>query len=50
MRRAGIIAGVHCLAAEDAALYRDRFAMLTAGTDMPALREGLAAALATARG
>lgn len=48
--RAGVIAGVHCLAAEDVPLYRDRFAMLTAATDMPVMKAGFAAALATARG
>ena len=45
-----MIAGVHCLTAEDAARYGESFAMITAATDMPALRDGLAAALATARG
>jgi 4-hydroxy-2-oxoheptanedioate aldolase len=48
--RAGIVAGMHCLAAEDVPLYSGRFAMLTAATDMPVMAAGLAAALATARG
>jgi 4-hydroxy-2-oxoheptanedioate aldolase len=47
---AGLIAGLHCLAAEDAALYSDKFAMLTAATDSMVLQAGLAGALATARG
>ena len=47
---AGIAAGVHCLAAEDVARHRDRFAMLTAGADALHLHGALAAALRTARG
>jgi 4-hydroxy-2-oxoheptanedioate aldolase len=47
---AGIVAGVHCLAAEDVAEHRDRFAMLTAGADAMHLQAALAAALHTARG
>jgi len=46
--RAGVVAGVHCLDARDVPLYADRFAMLTAATDMPIMRAGFAAALATA--
>ncbi len=48
--RAGVVVGLHCLYAADVPLYADRFAMLTAATDMPVLRGGFAAALATARG
>ena len=47
---AGIVAGVHCLAAEDVAEQRERFAMLTAGADAMHLQAALAAALRTARG
>ena len=47
---AGIVAGVHCLAAEDVAEQRERFAMLTAGGDAMHLQAALAAALRTARG
>ena len=47
---AGIVAGVHCLAAEDVAEQRERFAMLTAGHDSIYLQAALAAALRTARG
>ena len=46
---AGVIAGLHCLAAEDAAAYAATFAMVTAGGDMLYLRDALASALATAR-
>ncbi|MEA2312792.1 MAG: 4-hydroxy-2-oxoheptanedioate aldolase, partial [Solirubrobacteraceae bacterium] len=50
-RAAGILCGVHCLAAEDAAERSARgFSPVTAGGDMAVLRSGLAAALATARG
>jgi 4-hydroxy-2-oxoheptanedioate aldolase len=47
---AGIVAGVHCLAAEDVAEQRERFAMLTAGADAMHLQAALATALRTARG
>ena len=47
---AGIAAGVHCLAAEDVAEHRERFAMVTAGGDTMQLQGALAAALRTARG
>lgn len=48
---AGILCGLHCLAGEDAAAFRDRgFALITAGGDMLYLHEALARALATARG
>ena len=47
---AGILCGLHCLAAEDAALTADRgFALITAGHDSVYLHEALARALATAR-
>jgi 4-hydroxy-2-oxoheptanedioate aldolase len=46
---AGVIAGLHCLAGEDAARYAGRFAMVTAGGDLANLRGALAAALAAAR-
>ena len=48
--RAGIVAAVHCLDAADVPRHSDRFAMVTAATDMPLLKAGFAAALATARG
>jgi 4-hydroxy-2-oxoheptanedioate aldolase len=47
--RAGVIAGVHCLAAEDVPEQAKRFAMVTAGGDLLHLQGALAAALATAR-
>ena len=47
---AGVIAGVHCLAAEDVPEQAKRFAMVTAGHDLIHLKTALAAALATARG
>jgi 4-hydroxy-2-oxoheptanedioate aldolase len=47
---AGIVAGVHCLAAEDVPEQAGRFAMVTAGGDALHLRGALAAALRTARG
>ena len=47
----GVLCGLHCLAAEDAAAFSDRgFALITAGGDLLYLRDALAAALATARG
>jgi 4-hydroxy-2-oxoheptanedioate aldolase len=46
--RAGIVVGLHCLDPADVPLYSQRFAMLTAATDMPILNAGFAAALATA--
>ena len=48
--RAGTIAGVHCLAAEDVPEQARRFAMVTAGGDLLHLQGALAAALAAARG
>lgn len=48
--RAGTIAGVHCLAAEDVPEQAQRFAIVTAGGDMLHLQAALAAALAAARG
>jgi 4-hydroxy-2-oxoheptanedioate aldolase len=47
---AGVIAGVHCLAAEDVPGQAARFAMVTAGGDTLHLQNALAAALRTARG
>jgi len=47
---AGIVAGVHCLAAEDVPEQVRRFAMITAGGDTLHLQGALAAALRTARG
>jgi len=47
---AGIIAGVHCLTAEDAREQSGRFAMVTAGGDAMHLQAALAAALGAARG
>jgi 4-hydroxy-2-oxoheptanedioate aldolase len=46
---AGVLAGLHCLAAEDAAEHAGRFAMVTAGGDALHLQGALAAGLATAR-
>jgi len=48
--RAGVIAGVHCLAAKDVPEQAKRFAMVTAGGDLLHLQGALVAALATARG
>jgi 4-hydroxy-2-oxoheptanedioate aldolase len=48
---AGIVAGLHCLAAEDAARFAAAgFPMITAGGDLGLLRGALAAAVATAAG
>ena len=47
---AGVIAGVHCLAAEDVPAQAERFAMVTAGADALHLQGALAAALRIARG
>jgi 4-hydroxy-2-oxoheptanedioate aldolase len=47
---AGIVAGVHCLAAEDVPAQAERFAMVTAGADALHLQGALAAAMRTARG
>jgi 4-hydroxy-2-oxoheptanedioate aldolase len=48
---AGVICGLHCLDAEDAASFsRAGFPMVTAGGDTGLLREKLANVLATARG
>jgi 4-hydroxy-2-oxoheptanedioate aldolase len=47
---AGIVAGVHCLAAEDVPAQSERFAMVTAGGDALHLQGALAAAMRTARG
>jgi 4-hydroxy-2-oxoheptanedioate aldolase len=47
---AGIVAGVHCLAAEDVPAQSERFAMVTAGADVLHLQGALAAAMRTARG
>ena len=47
---AGIVAGVHCLAAEDVPVRAARFALVTAGGDTLHLQGALAAALRTARG
>ena len=47
---AGVIAGVHCLAAEDVPAQAERFAMVTAGGDTLLLQAGTAAALRIARG
>jgi 4-hydroxy-2-oxoheptanedioate aldolase len=46
----GIVAGVHCLAAEDVPVQAERFAMVTAGGDALYLQGALAAAMRTARG
>ena len=45
-----MVAGVHCLAAEDVPAQAERFAMVTAGGDTLQLQAALAAALRTARG
>ena len=48
---AGVICGVHCTTAADAARWAgEGVAMVTAGSDMSHLAAGLASALATARG
>jgi len=47
---AGVIAGVHCLAAEDVPAQSERFAMVTAGGDALLLQAATAAALQIARG
>jgi len=47
---ARIVAGVHCLAAEDVPAQAERFAMVTAGGDALHLQGALAAAMRTARG
>ena len=47
---AGIVAGVHCLAAEDVPAQSERFGMVTAGADTLHLQGALAAAMRTARG
>ena len=47
---AGVIAGVHCLAAEDVPAQAERFAMVTAGGDTLLLQGAAAAALRVARG
>jgi 4-hydroxy-2-oxoheptanedioate aldolase len=47
---AGIVAGVHCLAAEDVPVQAEHFAMVTAGGDTLLLQGALAAALRIARG
>jgi 4-hydroxy-2-oxoheptanedioate aldolase len=47
---AGVIAGVHCLAAEDVPAQAERFAMVTAGGDTLLLQGALVAALRLARG
>jgi 4-hydroxy-2-oxoheptanedioate aldolase len=46
---AGIVAGVHCLAAEDVPAQAERFAMVTAGADALHLQGALAVAMRTAR-
>jgi 4-hydroxy-2-oxoheptanedioate aldolase len=46
----GIVAGVHCLAAEDVPVQAERFAMVTAGGDALHLQGALAAAMRIARG
>jgi 4-hydroxy-2-oxoheptanedioate aldolase len=46
----GIVAGLHCLAAEDVARHAGPFAMVTAGGDLLHLQGALAVALQTARG
>ena len=48
--RHGIVAGLHCLAAEDVPERAGSFAMVTAGGDMLHLQGALAAALRAARG
>jgi 4-hydroxy-2-oxoheptanedioate aldolase len=47
---AGVIAGVHCLAAEDVPAQTERFAMVTAGGDTLLLQGAVAHALRVARG
>jgi 4-hydroxy-2-oxoheptanedioate aldolase len=47
---AGVIAGVHCLAAEDVPMQAEHFAMVTAGGDTLLLQGAAAAALRVARG
>ena len=47
---AGVIAGVHCLAAEDVPAQAERFAMVTAGGDTLLLQGAVATALRVARG
>ncbi len=47
---AGVVAGLHCLAAEDVPAQAERFAMVTAGGDALHLQGALAAAMRTARG
>ena len=47
---AGVIAGVHCLAAEDVPVQAERFAMITAGGDTLLLQGAVARALRVARG
>ena len=47
---AGVVAGVHCLAAEDVPAQAERFAMVTAGGDGLHLQAALAGALRVARG
>ena len=45
---AGVVAGVHCLAAEDVPAQAERFAMVTAGGDALLLQGAAAAALRVA--
>jgi 4-hydroxy-2-oxoheptanedioate aldolase len=47
---AGVVAGVHCLAAEDVPAQAERFAMVTAGGDALHLQGALAVAMRVARG
>jgi 4-hydroxy-2-oxoheptanedioate aldolase len=47
---AGVIAGVHCLAAEDVPMQAEHFAMVTAGGDTLLLAGAAAQALRVARG
>ncbi len=47
---AGVIAGIHCLAAEDVPAQAERFAMVTAGGDTLHLQAALAEARRIARG
>jgi len=47
---AGVIAGVHCLAAEDVPMQAEHFAMVTAGGDTLLLQGAAATALRVARG
>ena len=46
----GVIAGVHCLAAEDVPAQAERFAMVTAGGDTLLLQGAAATAIRVARG